>query len=120
MCEIGPNRALVITDEIPGDLSRCSCLPQLVCSPRVGRRSPHADMDDLPRAQFKDEKREERPKEEIGDLEKIAGPDLSPDLSPMIAQKRPQVLPRWPKRTHTPHVPACPSESFVCRRDYPV
>jgi hypothetical protein len=35
-------------------------------------------MDDFPRFQFNDEKREERPKVEISQLEEIAGPDLSP------------------------------------------
>jgi hypothetical protein len=34
-------------------------------------------MDDFPRFQFAEEKREERPKVQISHLEEIAGPDLS-------------------------------------------
>jgi hypothetical protein len=100
LCKTGSKLAIVITDEILGDVSIGSGLPQLLWGSHVGGRSRHADMDNLPRSQFNDEKREERPKEEIGDLEKIAGPDLSP----MIAQKRPPVLPRWARHTHAPHV----------------
>src|SRR5436305_11179859 len=80
-CETGPKLAFVITDKILGKLSIRSCLPQLLCGPRVGGRALHADMDNLPRSQFNEEKREERPKEEIGDLEKIAGPQI-PEISP--------------------------------------
>jgi hypothetical protein len=32
-------------------------------------------MDDLPRLQFDDDKGKERPEKEIGDLQKITGPD---------------------------------------------
>jgi len=37
-------------------------------SPGVGRSVRHTDMDDLPRSQFNNEKRKERPKKEIDDL----------------------------------------------------
>ena len=43
----------------------------------VGRKACHTDVDDFLRLQFDDEKRRERTKEEIGDLEEIADPDLS-------------------------------------------
>jgi hypothetical protein len=100
MCETGSKLAIVITDEMLGHVSIRSCLPQLLCGPHIGGRSRHADMDDLPRSQFNDEKREERPKEEIGDLEKIAGPHIS---SVMMEESRP-LLPTWTRQTNLPHV----------------
>ena len=38
-------------------------------------------MDDLPRVQFDDEKRKERTKEQVIDLEEITGPDISPMIT---------------------------------------
>ena len=57
-------------------------------------------MDHFPRFQEGDEERKKRTKEQISHLEEIAGPNLSP----MIAQKRPPALRRWARRTHAPHV----------------
>jgi hypothetical protein len=69
-------------------------------------------VDDLPRLQFKDEKRKERTKEEIGDLEKITGPDFSG----MIAEERRPLLPRWREGVEPA---SCISEWFVCTREDP-
>src|SRR5260370_35758744 len=76
--ETGSKLAIMIANEIPGGLSIRSRLPQLLCGPSVGGRSRHADMDDLPRFQFNEEKRKERANEQVSHLEEIAGPDLSP------------------------------------------
>src|SRR6266568_6649907 len=83
-----------------GVCPEASRLPQLLCGPRVGRRARHTDMDDFPRFQFNDEKRKERTKVEIGDLEKIAGPHIS---SVIMKESRP-LLPSWPMQANVPHV----------------
>jgi hypothetical protein len=57
-------------------------------------------VDDFPRFKFDDEKRKERTKEEISDLEKITGPDFSR----MIAQERRPLLPAWAREANMPHV----------------
>jgi len=81
--EPGSKLAIMITHEIVRRLAIRSRLPQLLCGPRVGRSARHTYVDDFQRLQFDEEKRKERPKEEISDLEKIA----SPDFSCMIAQE---------------------------------
>jgi len=83
-----------------GVCPEASRLPQLLGGPRVGRRARHTDMDDFPRFQFNDEKRKERTKEEIGDLEKIAGPHIS---SVIMEEGRP-LLPSWTRQMNVPHV----------------
>jgi len=90
----------MIAHEIFRRVSIRGRLPQLLGGPSVGRRARHTNMDDFPRFQFTDEKRKERPKEQVSHLEEITGPDLSC----MIVQKRPPALPRWARRTHAPHV----------------
>jgi len=98
--ETGSKLVIIITDEVLRRLSKRSGLSQLLCSPSVGRRARHTDMDHFPRFQLDDEERKKRTKEQVSNLEEIAGPDLSP----MIMQKRPPALPRWGRRTHAPHV----------------
>src|SRR5215470_16829772 len=68
--------AIVIADEVLRRVSIGSRLPQLLCGPSVGRSARHTDMDDPPRSQFDNEEGKKRAKEEIGDLEKIAGPHI--------------------------------------------
>src|SRR6266851_1231484 len=75
--ETGSKLAIMIADEILRRLAIRSRLPQLLSGSSVGRSARHTDVDDFPRFQVNDEKRKERPKEEIGDLEKIAGPPIS-------------------------------------------
>jgi hypothetical protein len=70
------------------------------CGPSVGRSARHTYVDDFPRLQFDEEKRKERPKEEISDLEKIA----SPDFSCMIAEEGRPLLPSWATEADVPHV----------------
>jgi len=98
--EMGPKLALMIANEVPGRLSIGSSFPQLLRCPHIGGRARHPDMDDFPRSQFNDEEGKKRAKEHISHLEEVTGPDLSP----MIAQKRPPVLPRLARRTYAPHV----------------
>ena len=57
-------------------------------------------MNHFPRVQFDDEKCKERTEEEISDLEKITGPDISR----MIAQERRPLLPAWAREANVPHV----------------
>jgi hypothetical protein len=71
-----PKFLVIIPDEICWGLSIRSRFSQLLCNPRVGWRSGHIYMDDLPRFQFDDEEGEKRTEEEIRDMEKIAGPHL--------------------------------------------
>jgi len=47
--ETGSEFAIMIANEILRHLSIRSCLPQLLCSPRVARRSCHAHVDHFPR-----------------------------------------------------------------------
>jgi hypothetical protein len=63
--------ALMIAHEVLRRVSIGSGLPQSLRRPGIGRRALHPDMDDFPRSQFNHEKRKERPKEEIDDLEKV-------------------------------------------------
>ena len=78
--ETGSKLAIMITDEIPGGLSIRSCLPQLLGSPGVSRRSRHLNVDDLARFQCNDVKRKERLEAQVSDVQEIAGPDL-PSMS---------------------------------------
>ncbi len=109
--EMGSKLAVIITDEILGSLSIRSRLPQLLCGPSVGRKSCHPDMHDLPRGQFDEEKRKERAKEEIGDLQEIAGPESS---SVMLEEGRP-LLPTW---REIGDLASCISELFVYTHEY--
>jgi hypothetical protein len=98
--ETGSELTIIIANEIFRRLSIGSRLPQLLCSPSVGRRACHTDVDDFPRFQFNEEKRKERTKEEVGDLEKIAGPNIS---SVIMEESRP-LLPSWSMQANLPHV----------------
>jgi hypothetical protein len=70
-CKMLPECAIIIPDQIFWGLPIRSRLPQLLRNPGIGRRARHTDVDDFPRFQFDDEKRKERTKEEISDLEKV-------------------------------------------------
>src|SRR5258708_40096568 len=98
--ETGSDLAIMIANEILRRVSIRSRLPQLLCGPSVGGRARHTYIDDFPRLQFNEEKRKERTKEEIGDLEKIAGPHISS----VIMQEGPRLLPSRPGHTNLPHL----------------
>ena len=91
---------IIIANEIFRRVSIGSRLRQLLSSPSVGRSARHTDVDDFPRFQFNEEKRKERTKVEIGDLEKIAGPHIG---SVIMEERRP-LLPSWPMQANVPHI----------------
>ena len=68
--------AIVIPDEVLRSYAKGGGFPQLLCGPSISRRSCDADVDHLPRVQFDNEEDELPAEEEIGDWEKVAGPDL--------------------------------------------
>jgi hypothetical protein len=111
--ETGFKLALMIAHEILQRVSIGSCLPQVLCGPRVSRSARHPDMDDFSRLQFNDEKRKERTKEEIGDLEKIAGPHIGS----VIMEGR---SPTSARLDEADERASCISESCVCTRAYQV
>ena len=57
-CKTRPEFAIVISNQIPGSFPIRSRLSQLLGHPAIGRRLRHPHMDDLPRLQFNDEKRQ--------------------------------------------------------------
>jgi hypothetical protein len=63
----GSEFAIMIANEILRHVSIRSCLPQLLCSPSVGRRSCHAHVDHFARLQCDDEEGKKRSKEQISD-----------------------------------------------------
>ena len=99
-CKMLPECAIIIPDQIFWGLPIRSRLPQLLRNPGIGRSARHTNVDDFPRFKFDDEKRKERTKEEISDLEKITGPDFSR----MIAEERRPLLPAWAREANVPHV----------------
>jgi hypothetical protein len=88
--EARPKFAIVITNQVLGRLSIGCGFSQLLGHPGIGRRSSDSDMDHFPRLQFYDEEREERAKEQIGDLKEVT----RPDLGGVGVQKG---RPRWPR-----------------------
>jgi len=109
--ETGSKLAIIITDEILRCLFKRCGLPQLLCSPSVGRRARHTDMDHFPRFQLDDEERKKRTKEQISHLEEIAGPNLSHDC----AETSSSFAPLGEANAR----PVCTSGWSVCRREYP-
>jgi hypothetical protein len=87
--ETGSKLAIMITDEVLRRLSVRSRLPELLSSPRVGRKPCHPDMDHSPRFELDDEEREERTEAQVSDVQEIA----SPDQPSMIAQEGCPALP---------------------------
>src|SRR6266446_225263 len=75
--ETGPKLAIIIANEVLRRVSIGSSLPQLLCSPSIGRKSRHTHVDDFPRFQFDDEEGKERTEQEISDLQEITGPHIS-------------------------------------------
>jgi hypothetical protein len=78
-CHASETRAklvIVIANKILWCLSIGSSLPQVLCGPRVGRKSRHTHMDHSARFEFDDEERKERAKEQVRHLQEIAGPHV--------------------------------------------
>ena len=86
-----PEFAIVITNQVLWHLPIGSGFSQLLCYPGIGRGPGDSDMDDPSCPEFDEEERKERSKEEIGDLQEVA----RPDLRGMSAQKGCPRLPSW-------------------------
>ncbi len=95
-----PELAIVITNQILRRLPIGSGLSQLLRHPGIGRRACDANMDDLASFQFDEKEGKERPKEQIGDLQEITGPDRSC----MVAQKGLPLLTSWLLGANCPHI----------------
>jgi hypothetical protein len=98
--EAGPKFAIVITNQVRGCLSIWGRFSQLLCHPGIGRGSCDTHMDHFPRLQFYDEEREERSKEQIGDLKEVTRPDL---CGVGVHKGRPP-LASWLAGANVPHV----------------
>ena len=96
----GPKFAIVISNQILGRLLIGGGFSQLLCHPRIGRRSCHTDMDHLARFQFDNKESEERSKEQVSHLQEVA----CPDLSGVGAQKGRPLLASWLVCVNRPHV----------------
>ena len=68
--------AIVITDEVLWPHTKGGGFPKLLCNPSVCGISCHTDMDHFARVQFDDEEGRERPETQVGNREKVTGPDL--------------------------------------------
>src|SRR4051812_45878688 len=91
---------IIITNEIRRRDAEGCRLTQLLSDPLVRWRPGDADMNDAPRAELGDEEREERPKEHVGDLKEIAGPDVS---GVVVEKGCPGLMMRaWPCLAHIP------------------
>ncbi len=65
-----------ITNQVLGRIAEGRRFAQLLGDPGVCRRACDTHMHDPPRAEFGDDEGEQRPKEDIGHLQEVAGPDL--------------------------------------------
>ncbi len=98
--EVRPKLAIVITDEVLRSFAKGGGFPQLLCSPSVGGIACDAHMDHSSRVQFDDEEGKERAKEEVGDWQKVIGPNLLR----MSAQEGCPGLTMWSSRAHLLHI----------------
>ena len=89
--ETGPKFAIVIADQILRCLPKGRGFSELLGHPGISRGTSDADMDYPSGLELDDEKCEKRPKEEIRDLQEIAGPDICG----VIVQKGHPLLPSW-------------------------
>jgi hypothetical protein len=87
-----PKFGIVIPNQVLWHLTIGRGFSELLRHPGIAWRSCHSHMDDLARLQFDEEEGKKRSKEEIGDLEEIAGPDLCG----VVAQKGRPLLISWP------------------------
>ena len=108
-----PKLTVVITNEVLGCVPIRGGFSQLLGHPGIRRRACHADMDHPSRLQFYDEEGKERPKEEIGDLQEVA----CPDLCGVIARDR-STTSDLVAGVNEPS--SCTSGWYACRRAGPV
>jgi hypothetical protein len=74
--EAYPKLAVIITDEILRLYTKGGSFPKLLRSPSVSGISCHTDMDYFSRVQFDEEEGIEGPEKQVGNCEKVTGPDL--------------------------------------------
>ncbi len=89
--ETGPKFVIVIADQILRCLPKGRGFSELLGHPGISRGTSDSDMDHPSGLEFDEEEREERSKEEIRDLQEIAGPDIRR----VIVQKGRPLLPSW-------------------------
>ena len=86
--ERGPERAVVVADQVLGALVEGRGLAERLGDPRVRGVARRADMDDPARGQLADAEREQRPAGQVGDGEESAGPAC---LSVVAPERRPRL-----------------------------
>ncbi len=82
---------IIIPDQICRRLTEGCCLTELLSNPFIGRGTCDGDVYDAPRAKLGNDEGEEWPKENVGHLEEIAGPDVSG----VVAEEGGPGLTRW-------------------------
>ena len=103
-CEIRPEFAVIISNQISRSFSIWSRFAQLVCDPRIGRGSRHIHMDHLSVTRNEGvEEGKKRTEEEIRDLQEITSPH-PPHLCSMIAKKRLPGLSTGSLWANLPHI----------------
>ena len=98
--KIGSKLAIVIAEQILLHLPIRGGFSQLLRDPGISRRSCDADMDDPSCLELDNEEGEERSKEEISHLQKVAGPDICR----VIAQKGRPLLSSGLQGANVPHI----------------
>jgi hypothetical protein len=74
--EAHPKLAIVITDEVLRPHTKGGGDPSLLCGPSIGGIPCDTNMDYSARVSFDDEESIDRPEKQVGDWEKVTGPDL--------------------------------------------
>ena len=95
-----PKFVVVISYQILGCMPIRGGFSKLLGHPGIGRRARDAHMDHPSRSQFDEEEGKERSKEQIGDLQEVAGPDLVG----VCAQKGRPPLASWLLGANSSHV----------------
>jgi hypothetical protein len=96
----GSKLAIIIANQILWCLPIRGSFPKLLRYPRIGGKPCHSHLDHPPRLELDDEKRKERSKEEICDLQEVA----SPDLCGVIVYNGCPLLASWLGSANSPHV----------------
>jgi hypothetical protein len=104
---------IVITNQVLWRLSIGSGFSELLRHPGIGRRARDAHVDHPSRPQFDEEEGKERSKEQIGDLQEVAGPDLVG----VVARDR---SPTSGRLAGVCEPSSCTSEWCACTRACPV
>jgi hypothetical protein len=85
--ELFPELSIVVADQKLGSLTPRRCVPELLCDPRTRWGARCADMDDLPRADLQDHKRDDG-LEEQGVASAAASQAAAEWISPLVLAPR--------------------------------